>query len=288
MTKNFNQEGTDKYFTDRAEVFSNVECVRDDIFLDVILPICKRNFGDNPRVIDFGCGGGKLLVKLNDMGIDAYGVEKNERLHGIAKERILKAGYGEDRITKGGVDTLHKFDPNSVDIVLLMGVFQYLSQKDYEEAFVNAHNILKSGGYLVGSFQNALFDFFNLNRFTMDFYKEKFIKPLGIDKLLGQEVYKDLETLITNPNKPEISTSFANDNVHVRTTNQITIEKELKEKNFQLIEKYFFEFYFIPRLIEKKYETVLAPFKKDFEVKRSTEWFGYFMANAFLTHSVKI
>ncbi|MEK6932294.1 MAG: class I SAM-dependent methyltransferase [Nanoarchaeota archaeon] len=288
MAKNFNQEETDNYFTNRAGVFSNVACCRDDIFLDIILPKCKEELGDKIKLIDFGCGGGKLLVKLNDMGIDAYGIERNENLYSMAKERMLRADHEESRIIKGGIEELRKLDPKSIDVVLLMGVFQYLSPEDYEGVFGDIHDVLRDDGHLVGSFQNALFDFFNLNRYTMNFYKENFIKPLGVDKLLGEEVYKDLETLITNPNKPEISSVSAIDNVYVRTTNPITIDKELKEKNFELIGKYFFDLYFVPRLIEKKYEAALTQFKKEFEVKRSTEWFGYFMANAFLTHSVKI
>src|SRR3989344_567715 len=98
MAKDFNQEETDIYFTNRAEVFANVTCCRDDIFLDLILPKCKEKLGDKIKLIDFGCGGGKLLVKLNDMGIDAYGIERNDNLYRTAKERMLRAGYEERRI----------------------------------------------------------------------------------------------------------------------------------------------------------------------------------------------
>lgn len=288
MTHIFNAKEREKYFDNYANLFANVTCTRDDIILDLLIPICKKNLGNNLKMIDFGCGGGNLLISLNNMGFYAYGIEKSERLYNIARERILKAGYKEEQIIKGGIEALHNFEPESIDVVMVIGVFQYLSPEEYEELLNNIHYVLKKGGYLICSFQNALFDLFTFNKYTLDFYKEKFIRPLGVDKLLGEGVYEDLKNLITNPDKPDYSPAIARDNIYVRTTNPLTIEKELKEKKFKLIEKYFYEFHLVPRLIEKKYEASLIPLIKEFEVKISTEWFGHFMANAFVAHCVKI
>ena len=290
MVHEFDAKKTEEFFNRRSDCFESVNTLkrpRDILFLEKILPKIKEKNPNKIKAIEFGCGSGDLVLNLINMGIDCYGIEKHDELYEIAKKKLSDKGH-ENRIIKGGVEKLIDFEENSIDLVILMGVFQYLSPEDYEEILKNINKILKKRGDLIGSFQNAFFDLFTFNKYTLGFYKEKFFKPLGIDKLTGEELYEDLKKLITNPDKPDYSSNVARDNIFVRLTNPITIDKELKEEGFRLLEKYFYDFHFVPRLIEKKYENILMSLAKDIEVNRATEWFGYFMANAFLTHCVKI
>ena len=104
---------------------------------------------------------------------------------------------------------------------------------------------------------------------------------------MGQEIVKDLKSLITHSNKPDYSATIARDNIYVQTTNPLTIEEELLGYKFRLLQKYFYSFFPLPRLIENKYKNKVEKFKKQFEVARSKEWYGHFMANAFLVDCVK-
>ena len=108
-----------------------------------------------------------------------------------------------------------------------------------------------------------------------------------MDKLSGQEIVKDLKSLITHPDKPDYSTSTARDNIYVETTNPLTIGEELANYKFRLLQKYFYSFFPLPRLIENKYKGQLEKFKKRLEVAKSKEWYGHFMANAFVVDCVK-
>ena len=51
---------------------------------------------------------------------------------------------------------LEKIDDNSFDIILAIGIFQYLSDKDFKKAFENFNRILSPKGILVATFQNFL------------------------------------------------------------------------------------------------------------------------------------
>jgi cyclopropane fatty-acyl-phospholipid synthase-like methyltransferase len=199
---------------------------RDEIFLKLIIKKYQQKHKGQIRALDFGCGGGALVLKMLKQGIDARGMEKHKNICALARERLNKAGYDSAKITQGSVDELKKLPPASFDFVILMGVFQYLPPDQYRKLLVNVHRLLKPGGHLVGSFQNAFFDLFTFNKFTIDFYQEKFFKPLGIDRLFGQKLIKDLKGLITNPDKPAYSTTTARDNIYVQTANPLTIGEE--------------------------------------------------------------
>ena len=55
----------------------------------------------------------------------------------------------KDKIVKGSVSYLEKIDDNSFDIILAIGIFQYLSDKDFKKAFENFNRILSPKGILV-------------------------------------------------------------------------------------------------------------------------------------------
>lgn len=287
MTIKFDPKKTQEFFDNQADSFSTGTAPRDEIFLDLILPKYKEQYGDSITALDFGCGGGALLVKMSKCGIKAKGIEKHENLCQLTKQRLKQTGYDQVEIIKGSIEELKQLPPSSFDFVILMGVFQYLPPEYYPPLLENIYTLLKPHGHLVGSFQNALFDLFTFNKYTIDFFREKFFKPLGPDKRFGDELIDDLRSLITCPDKPDYMSTAARDNIYVQTTNPLTVAEELKKFKFKLLQKYFYTFFFVPRLIEGKYKDKLKDLQDQFEIKRSTEWYGHFMANAFVVDCVK-
>lgn len=282
MTHQFNPDKTSAYFNGIHDEDCTMNIHRHNILLKIILPFCEKTLSDGMSAVDFGCGGGALLIELLRRGFDAYGIEKHDTAYDAARKRILDRGHPAKHIMKGGVEALHRFDSASIDILMIMGVLQYLPPEEYEALFGDVHRILRKGGYMVCSFQNALFDLYTFNKYTLDFYKTKLLNPLSVDRITGESIFDDLRCLIVHPEEPQYSPTRARDNIFVRTTNPLTIEEELKEKDFRLIEKYFYDFYLVPPLLQGKYEKQLQSKKQEFEVNRATEWFGYFMANAFV------
>ena len=260
---------------------------RDEIFLNLILPKYRGEKGSKITALDFGCGGGALLLKMLERGVWAKGIEKHTELCQLAQNRLEKAGFDRENIIKGSIKELDGLPKNSFDFVILMGVLQYLSSDLRSQLYEKIYHLLKPNGHMVATFQNAFFDLFTFNRYTVDFFQEKFFKPFGLGKLFGQEIVKDLKSLMTNPEKPDYSPRIARDNIYVETTNPLTIGEELAGYKLRLLHKYFYSFFPLPRLIENKYKGQSEKFKKQFEVARSKEWYGYFMANAFVVDCVK-
>lgn len=288
MTHKYNAEKTQKYFDSLAGGYFSAYAPRDEIFLKLILPKYKEKNSNKIIALDFGCGGGALLFEMLKRGIRAKGIEKHDELCQLAQKRLEKSGFDKENVIKGSIKELDSLPKSSFDFVILMGVFQYLSPQQKSQLYIKIHRLLKPNGHMVATFQNAFFDMFTFNKYTVDFFQEKIFKPLGLDKLLGQEINKDLKSLITYSEKPDYSAKIARDNIYVETTNPLTIGDELANYKFKLLQKYFYSFFPLPRLIENNYDkNKLEKFKKQSEIIRSKEWYGHFMANAFVVDCVK-
>ena len=86
------------------------------------------------------------------------GIEKSK---GQIDEAIkLNGKQIKDKIVKGSVSYLEKIDDGSFDIILAIGIFQYLSDKDFKKTFENFNRILSPKGILIATFQNLFFDLF--------------------------------------------------------------------------------------------------------------------------------
>ena len=181
-------------------------------------------------------------MKMLKLGIKAKGIEKGKELFRLAKGRLKEAGFSEDSIIRGSIKELGSLPKNSFDFVILMGVFQYLPPKKRSQLYIKIHRLLKPKGHMMATFQNALFDLFTFNKYTIYFFEEKFFEPLRLEKLLGKGIVKDLESLITHPNKPDYSAKIARDNIYVETTNPLTIGEELAKYKLRLLQKYFYSF----------------------------------------------
>ena len=287
MVHKYSAEKTKEYFDNLAGGYFTAHAFRDEIFLNLILPKYKIRKGSKATSLDFGCGGGALVLKMLERGIKAKGMEKHTELCRLAQNRLEEAGFDRGNIIKGSINELDNLPKNSFDFVILMGVLQYLSPDLRSKLYKKIYCLLKPNGHMVATYQNAFFDLFTFNRYTVDFFQEKFFKPLGLDKSFGQEISEDLKGLMTYPDKPDQSPKIARDNIYVETTNPLTIGEELASHKLILLQKYFYSFFPLPRLIEGKYKNQTEKFKKQFEVVRSKEWYGHFMANAFVVDCVK-
>jgi SAM-dependent methyltransferase len=254
---------------------------RDQIFLRYLLEPVRRS---NPRILDFGCGHGNLLVHLLALGYDAIGMDKHVGMRTFAEAAAAELN-AQDRIMAGGVRELTKLPDQSFDVIIFMGVLQYLSDDDYHTALSEIPRLLRPRGFAAVTFQNALFDLFTFNKYTVDCFMHRLVGPLlNPNERAGVE--EALSALVSHPQKPEYSPSRARDNVFVRLTNPLTIERDMRQYKIALVTKYFYEWFGLPPLIAGKCGDVSHRIAEYFEIEHATDWQGHFMANAFLAHII--
>lgn len=127
----------------------------------------------NKRLLDIGTGlGGPAFILAEQFGLRVVGIDIEEHLIEIAKERALEAGL-EGRtdfkfVTPGALD----FSDASFDIVLSSGAFTQIAKK--KEMFAECFRILKPGGTLTcydwmkppGAYSQDMLDWFELEGLT--------------------------------------------------------------------------------------------------------------------------
>jgi SAM-dependent methyltransferase len=257
---------------------------RDRIFLGRILPSFRPAAC---RILDYGCGQGRLLAELLARGFDARGVEKHDGMRAIAEAETANWSGDGSRVTAGGIEALGETIAQSCDVVIAMGVFQYLPKTEYDRTLAAIRRLLKPGGALVATYQNAFFDLFTFNKYSVDFLMEKLVLPMLDAPDSAAAIADDIRALLTNPERPTYAPTRARDNIFVHLTNPLTLEAHLKTAGFVLQQTYFYEFFGLPPLLAVRHEAVAKAIAERFEIENATAWQGHFMANALLAHAVR-
>ncbi len=98
------------------------------------------------RLLDFGCGIGRLARDISELGITYNGVDRSPEM--IRKAQEIHSGSMLDFRSYDG--KVLPFDDESFDAVLSCGVFQYLvGTADFELVLSEIHRILKPDGQLI-------------------------------------------------------------------------------------------------------------------------------------------
>jgi hypothetical protein len=62
----------------------------------------------------------------------------------------------------------------------------------------------------------------------------------------------------------------------------LTVAEELKKFGFSVQDKYFYNFFGVPPVIQNRHPAIHQRITRHFEVDNAKAWQGHFMANAFL------
>ncbi len=160
-------------------------------FLDLnIYPICyaEEVISRVPgRILEVGCGLGRLVKHYNSRGRDIAGIDRSE----IAAEQILsQASHLDIRIEDAKAMS---FSDAEFDISLAFGVYHNL-EFDLEEALLEFARVLKPGGHFVISMRPQNLEML-LNEYYWRLKTSKKDRPRKFHKLLVRDhEFKDLLT----------------------------------------------------------------------------------------------
>jgi len=98
---------------------------------------------DRKRVVDVGCGRGELLEVLRDAGVSAYGVELDEDMIAVCREKGLELVEGD------AVAGLEALDEGAVDGIVASHVVEHLPPDRLWRLISTAAEKLADGGILV-------------------------------------------------------------------------------------------------------------------------------------------
>ncbi|MFH0814697.1 MAG: class I SAM-dependent methyltransferase [Candidatus Falkowbacteria bacterium] len=122
-----------------AQDFSNTRN-----FLWEDLQLFKDYIKDNAKMLDLGCGNGRLIQLLEGKNIDYRGIDYNEDFI-----RIAKAKYPQYKFEVGDVQNL-AMPMETFDIVTLIAVLNHLPGDELKKRILaNVVSYLKPNGYLL-------------------------------------------------------------------------------------------------------------------------------------------
>ncbi|MDR7306044.1 methyltransferase domain-containing protein [Rhodoferax saidenbachensis] len=240
------------------------------------------------KILDAGCGAAHVLAECLSDDWDGYGFDFAEAMVELGKKELADHGYDPERVRQGLMSDLSHYASNSFDVVLLLGVSQYLMEEDDEAIWSGIHRILKPNGIVLIDFVNSLFDLTTFNKFTVKFAADE-VLSLFFPKEKAAELEQRIAKLVTYPNKPDVTGLYSTrrDHIRKRTENPLTVAERMKGHGFALDDNRFFRLHAVPPLL---FETDPALEKVAIEKEGvlARHWIGHFIASAFLATLKKV
>jgi SAM-dependent methyltransferase len=112
---------------------------------------CARLVPVGARVLDAGCGTGRVAVRLSELGYDCSGVDLDEDMLRVAKERGPNVPWVAADLASPDLGT--SLGTASYDLVVAAGnVFPFLAEGTEAAVVANLAALLRPGGLLVSGF----------------------------------------------------------------------------------------------------------------------------------------
>jgi SAM-dependent methyltransferase len=207
-------------------------------------------------LLDFGCGDGVMFSDFPKA--TCIGIEPDSGLLEQAKGQFPTA-----RLLHGSVEKLREIESSSVDLVLCLNVLAYMTDEEDATFYGECARVLKSGGSLLVTHSNELFDLFSLNSYTVDLFQRYF----GCDP----------SPMLVNPTKPDHAT------YNIRE-NPLTYSRKLSSYGFREEEQAFINWHEQPPMMGKDDKKL----RDTLNVSEDQKWTLLFRCSTFASLSRKV
>ena len=125
----------------------------DNLQINLIHSLLKKNKAN--KILEAGCGTGRILFPLAKKGYDCYGIDPSDNMLSVFKKKIddfEKSGKELNiQLKKGDIENI-PFKDNVFDAVYTVHVLMHMP--DYKKAFKEMHRVAKKNGIIVCDFPN--------------------------------------------------------------------------------------------------------------------------------------
>jgi ubiquinone/menaquinone biosynthesis C-methylase UbiE len=110
-----------------------------------------ENISDGDKILDFGCGNGRLLEIFNNKKIEYYGVDISQKLIDLAQEKYAKDGVSFQKISSSSI---LPFPDNFFNSVMSISVFHHFPSGYAKVMAKEIYRVTKPGGTIIISVWN--------------------------------------------------------------------------------------------------------------------------------------
>ncbi len=104
------------------------------------------------NVLDIGCGAGRHLLMFNEKGCNTFGIDSSKEAISTSK-RFLKKWNAKPKLRLANCTGI-PFKEDLFDIVVLLGVFHYLSPEDQLKTMKEVKRVSKNGAWIIYSLRS--------------------------------------------------------------------------------------------------------------------------------------
>ncbi len=185
---------------------------------------------DDQKILDIGCGNGRLFSILKDKNINYLGIDNCQELIDIAKEKYKNFDKGKFAVE----DLLEMSFDKEFDLIFIIAVLQHIPSEELRlRVLKKIKKALKPGGYLI---------MLNWNLFQKD--KIEYVNKYNRLRLEGKFELSENDTLIswkefgnTHHGKEKINNKKIERYYHAFTKKEI--ENLLKKAGFKIADIYY-------------------------------------------------
>lgn len=100
------------------------------------------------RVLELGCGTGRIMVPVARAGVDLVGIDRSEPMLARAGQRLRRAGLANVRLLRGDIRALpFRRRPGFALVMAPYGILQSLTrERDLRDTLASVHRVLRPGG----------------------------------------------------------------------------------------------------------------------------------------------
>ena len=113
-------------------------------YINGLALVNKLNISSRHKVLDVGCGTGRLALKLAGKVDHITGIDPSLQRIEIAHRKLTQMNPGNVTFELGSSDDIGRYGEEAFDVVYLNAVFHWINDK--EDALNNIYRVLKPGG----------------------------------------------------------------------------------------------------------------------------------------------
>lgn len=177
LNKNLNDKNLKYYFSSGSEYVDELF----SIIRDKVDPHFKSN-----KILDFGCGPGRMIIPFSKFAEEVYGLDISEDMLNEAKTNCKKSGVENAHFLLAD-DQLKSIEDHKFDIIHSYIVFQHLNTKRGEKLFKLLFDRLIEGG--IGVFHLTYSDSIS-GRNILNYFRFKIPYLHIVQRILGFFILK--------------------------------------------------------------------------------------------------
>lgn len=240
------------------------------------------------RVLDAGCGDGRMVVELNKRHIPCTGFDISTGMLQVGKNLLRKVKLSPDLIGKGDIYTIPA-KARSHDLLLSLGVLENLDRHDL--IFQEFRRVLRSKGRIIISVENHLFSLFTFNQNTVRFLQRIF-KDIRVPENVRRNVLREIASWLHLEDIDQLERiiedrQIRREGVAIPEYDRLNVDSEFRKLGFATERIRFYHVHPLPPRFEKKFPKLFQGFAERLETSEY-DWRSALLCNCMLVQAVKM